>query len=1235
MSAMTEEEGGGTPSGSPCEFAWLATVADALAAEDGDRVGLKNKRIVAAGTDLNYQYYIDIADDGGQDVLRIYCSMAATTSQRVARVAGIITVDGNDINLSAGDGPCGGACGQQQPWLADSATVGIARTLPDGAMVAFDDLVVTHEATSGGYLYAQDQSRAAGIRVNRGEVTTSVTRGDTIDVLGELGHIAATGEQFVDASAITVTGTTGSLRPVKVLHREIGGNGFDIGGLAPPTVGLFVKTFAKVTAKGADYLDVTDFTRVNSPDDTRVFLPFTPPGAIQPGDWVEVVGIAAVTGALRSPALTPAVLVDCLGDLTYSQIAIQFTYPDPGPYGHPRAVGTVNSLTPVARIQTALGDENGPGGNWTDAEYDPATGVWSATIPEPYGISTLYAVATDSLGNEGQASKELRPVTVLTGAESAISPFVYGTAITWRAKINGKKNGAAGGDGVLRKTGPDGADYDWDSYVLDGLLQLRPGSLRFGDATSNTYKWRFGVGPQSGRPPLYVNPSDPLDDTVSLNAYGTDEHLALCELLGAEPIIPLPWQAESPNGITTAINESVNWVRYCTELHPLDENPPRQPDPAWTPSLIDFGVLLPLYDNTNPGQYETDDEVRIDTMNAMVPEDSRTVPGHTLAFTCIADTAGTEAGVSAPYYGSAWRTYWQFRQPIETRPTGAYLSTDSNVPAGYWGWLRTLFNTAHRQPYATTYWEVGNQVFQLSTVEAEDYAALFNSYAQALRGAYPAIQLGACSPTWREEQYPDWPAYVLNPYNLVDYGFAIPHLYVATQTGAATQHNYNVLFNDIIESKVGGKAGDLQLFRDVAFPNSVSLWPTEHNTMFGLFEYKGHAPVADNFKLKSALAVTSLQMKLVSEHAQGFNLFHACAVSHGNLANEPKTERTIVVDLVREPRSEGGVSIPASERRWVTPTFHAQSLLSHFGRGAAVATDAAYQEAGDRDVFAQVYRQDDAYRLFFLNTNATEERVQSIYLGAGAEPVGGLITYTLQADAESPMEASNEPAAPNHVGPPAPGYYLPLETNYFVWSLPPASMTAMDIQLASETSEPRNLMGHVACPETNLLLRGVTVDALVDGDVAASATTNVFGVYEFRGLPPGEYVFRVNAPGYDVVEPDVVIEPGEYYGLVFEAHPTLSGWVLRYGSGVPVEGALVWADGTDCVTQADADGQFFLCLPPGEYTVMAATHEKETPLVGVAIGAVTVPLTSTPQCVEFTLDSNPIHRKFKSCYEED
>ena len=193
-------------------------------------------------------------------------------------------------------------------------------------------------------------------------------------------------------------------------------------------------------------------------------------------------------------------------------------------------------------------------------------------------------------------------------------------------------------------------------------------------------------------------------------------------------------------------------------------------------------------------------------------------------------------------------------------------------------------------------------------------------------------------------------------------------------------------------------------------------------------------------------------------------------------------------------------------------------------------------------------------------------------------------------------------------------------------------MTVMDIRLASETSEPRNLMGHVVCPETNMPLRGVNVDALVNNDVQASATTNAFGVYEFRGLPAGSYDLRVNADGYDVFEPSVVIEPGEYYGLVFEAHPTLSGWVLRYGSGAPVEGALVWAEGTDYVTQADADGFFTLCLPPGEYTVMAATHEKETPLVGVCSGSVTIPMLPTQQCVEIKLDPQPLNRTVTSCY---
>ena len=141
-----------------------------------------------------------------------------------------------------------------------------------------------------------------------------------------------------------------------------------------------------------------------------------------------------------------------------------------------------------------------------------------------------------------------------------------------------------------------------------------------------------------------------------------------------------------------------------------------------------------------------------------------------------------------------------------------------------------------------------------------------------------------------------------------------------------------------------------------------------------------------------------------------------------------------------------------------------------------------------------------------LNTNATDEQTQSIYLGETAEPAGALITYTLQSSATSPMEGTDEPTGLAQVGPPAPGYYLPLETNYFVWLLPLASMTVMDIQLSSELSEPRNLVGHVVCPETSMPLRSVTVDALVDGDVAAACTSSAAcrqGCTTSRLIPPG------------------------------------------------------------------------------------------------------------------------------------
>ena len=1215
MSAMTEEEGGGTPSGSPCEFAWLATVADALAAEDGDPIGLKNKRIVAAGTDLNYQYYIDIADDGGQDVLRIYCSMAATTSQRVARVAGIITVDGNDINLSAGDGPCGGACGQQQPWLADSATVGIARTLPDGAMVAFDDLVVTHESSSGGYLYAQDQSRAAGIRVNRGEVTTSVTRGDTIDVLGELGHIAATGEQFVDASAITVTGTTGSLRPVKVLHREIGGNGFDIGGLAPPTVGLFVKTFAKVTAKGADYLDVTDFTRVNPPDDTRVFLPCAPSAAIQVGDWAEITGVATVTSTGSPPVLTPGILVQSLEDVQLTNVAVDFTYPDPGPYGHPRVEGVAYTVGPgsIAGVVARTCDTC----DWENAVFVQETGRWAFSIPEPFGISDVTVKATDSYGRWATTFKQVKPVTVLLGGEQPVSPFMYGTVFTANCQITEFATGEAGGNGVWRKDGAGG--YDWDAFVLECLKQMRPGSLRFGDAASNTYKWRFGVGPQAERPAVFASAGAV---KPRIFAYGIAEHLDLCRVLEdacgyrPEPVIVLPWVGT----LSTAIAESRNLVLFCNAPKPTAIND------DWRPTVIDRGQNLTAYDPALPGQYTSGQKVKLNTGPAawvdslMLDPPRHSNPGVLLAFECKLATAAHTLAVTAPYFGASWRDYWDVIPPVEIlNPEGlSYLTTDPTAPADYWAWLRNEL-TGHEDPYNVTYWEVGNQVF-FPEPSAAVYKSALADYKAAIPGAGTTVKLGACLPSWRED-HDTWPGDLLGttPY---DFDFIVPHFYISTPEAEATQSSYNLLLNDLVETRVDG---DLENFIVLAGTGGVDIWSTEMNTMFGFFEYKERPQDRpDNFKLKSALAAAALQMKMIAKGAVGSNLFHACGVSNGDLATAPQDLRAVVVDKLRDADAVTGA--PPAQRQWVTPTYYAQKLLGQLGRGIALATDASYQGA-NRDVFAQVFEDDERYRIFLLNTNATSSRAQNIYLGAANQASGLIVAYVLTGTGANPMEATNECQYGIGVPEPEASLYL-YDGNYFSWGLPPASLTVLDIPLNRPAENRPCLAGVVQSTRCGRALVDVEVQAAPSGGPVTTVRTNAFGLYEFAGLAPGEYTITAVTPGHIPLpgSAPVTVDADELLALHFPSVARLQGHV-RLANDDPARGAVVWTTQGDR-TVTDCEGEFELPVAPGVYTLRAYV-----PGITGVVQAVPVDLTElgSAACFTFTLSNNPAERSAVTC----
>jgi alpha-L-arabinofuranosidase len=70
--------------------------------------------------------------------------------------------------------------------------------------------------------------------------------------------------------------------------------------------------------------------------------------------------------------------------------------------------------------------------------------------------------------------------------------------------------------------------------VIAQLKQINAGVYRFpGGNFVSAHEWRNAIGPRDKRPPIY----DPVWKSVQPNDVGTDEFLALCRLLGADPYI--------------------------------------------------------------------------------------------------------------------------------------------------------------------------------------------------------------------------------------------------------------------------------------------------------------------------------------------------------------------------------------------------------------------------------------------------------------------------------------------------------------------------------------------------------------------------------------------------------------------------------------------------------------------------------------------------------------------------
>src|SRR2546423_2824974 len=89
--------------------------------------------------------------------------------------------------------------------------------------------------------------------------------------------------------------------------------------------------------------------------------------------------------------------------------------------------------------------------------------------------------------------------------------------------------------------------------VIEALKKLKIPALRWpGGCFADTYHWKDGIGPKDKRPTIL---NSWWGGVTESNAFGTNEFLNMCELLGAEPYV-------AGNVGSGTVQELADWVKY-------------------------------------------------------------------------------------------------------------------------------------------------------------------------------------------------------------------------------------------------------------------------------------------------------------------------------------------------------------------------------------------------------------------------------------------------------------------------------------------------------------------------------------------------------------------------------------------------------------------------------------------------------------------------------------------------
>ncbi|MBN1845554.1 MAG: DUF1080 domain-containing protein [Sedimentisphaerales bacterium] len=97
--------------------------------------------------------------------------------------------------------------------------------------------------------------------------------------------------------------------------------------------------------------------------------------------------------------------------------------------------------------------------------------------------------------------------------------------------------------------------------LLEAVSALRPPILRWpGGYFAELYRWKDAIGPQHQRVKYPIVAWDDQD----VNAYGTDEFIAMCRRIGAEPLIVINIGTHESEALRPVyLQEAQDWLEYC------------------------------------------------------------------------------------------------------------------------------------------------------------------------------------------------------------------------------------------------------------------------------------------------------------------------------------------------------------------------------------------------------------------------------------------------------------------------------------------------------------------------------------------------------------------------------------------------------------------------------------------------------------------------------------------------